>query len=129
VHPVGDLIQSLGEVPDGESLSETSAAFVPLPVAITPGILVVSGLIVGALADNSSFEMSSWYRSVRVSEGPVSPVAMKTWRSGVPRQESVVATSIDVCSSVGASRVPSWKGSEDHVWFKDRWMVASLCDE
>jgi hypothetical protein len=19
--------------------------------------------------------------------------------------------------------------SEDHVWFKDRWMVASLCDE
>jgi hypothetical protein len=20
-------------------------------------------------------------------------------------------------------------GAEDHVWFKDRWMVASLCDE
>jgi hypothetical protein len=20
-------------------------------------------------------------------------------------------------------------GSEDHVWFEDRWMVASLCDE
>jgi hypothetical protein len=21
------------------------------------------------------------------------------------------------------------KPSEDHVWFEDRWMVASLCDE
>jgi hypothetical protein len=20
-------------------------------------------------------------------------------------------------------------GNEDHVWFEDRWMVASLCDE
>jgi hypothetical protein len=20
-------------------------------------------------------------------------------------------------------------GTEDHVWFEDRWMVASLCDE
>jgi hypothetical protein len=20
-------------------------------------------------------------------------------------------------------------GPEDHVWFEDRWMVASLCDE
>jgi hypothetical protein len=20
-------------------------------------------------------------------------------------------------------------GGEDHVWFEDRWMVASLCDE
>jgi hypothetical protein len=45
VHSIGDLIQSLVEVPDGESLSETSATFVPLPVAVTPGILVVSGLI------------------------------------------------------------------------------------
>jgi hypothetical protein len=24
--------------------------------------------------------------------------------------------------------VPEQKG-EDHVWFEDRWMVASLCDE
>jgi hypothetical protein len=21
------------------------------------------------------------------------------------------------------------EGAEDHVWFEDRWMVASLCDE
>jgi hypothetical protein len=46
-------------------------------------------------------------------EGPgVSPAAMKTWRSEVLRPESVVATSIAVCSSAGASGVPSWKGSE-----------------
>jgi hypothetical protein len=23
----------------------------------------------------------------------------------------------------------SWFLVEDHVWFKDRWMVASLCDD
>jgi hypothetical protein len=23
----------------------------------------------------------------------------------------------------------SWSLREDHVWFEDRWMVASLCDE
>jgi hypothetical protein len=22
-----------------------------------------------------------------------------------------------------------WLSCEDHVWFEDRWMVASLCDE
>jgi hypothetical protein len=66
----------------------------------------------GALADTSSSEMSSRYQSGRVHEGPVSLVAMKTWRSGVLKPESVVTTSVDVCSSVGASGVPSWKGSE-----------------
>jgi hypothetical protein len=51
----------------------------------------------GALADNSSVEMSSKYQSGRVPEGPgVSLAAMKTWRSGVPRLESVVATSVGV---------------------------------
>jgi hypothetical protein len=60
------------------------------------------------LADNSSSEMSSRYQSGRVPEGPgVSPEAMKTWRSGVPKPESVVATLVDVCSSVGARGVPS----------------------
>jgi hypothetical protein len=49
VHPVGDLFQGLIEVPDGESLSETSAVFVPLPVAVTSGILVVSGLVYGCI--------------------------------------------------------------------------------
>jgi hypothetical protein len=61
---------------------------------------------------NSSSEMSSWYQSGQVSKGPVSLAAMKTWRSGVLRSESVVATAIDVCSLVGASGVPSRKGSD-----------------
>jgi hypothetical protein len=64
------------------------------------------------LADNSSSEMSSRYRSGRSSEVPASPVAVKTLRSGVQRLESVVATSLGVfSSSFGASDVPSWKGS------------------
>jgi hypothetical protein len=45
VHPVGDLIQSLGEVPDGESFAEMSTAFIPLPIAVTSGILVVGSFI------------------------------------------------------------------------------------
>jgi hypothetical protein len=59
------------------------------------------------LADSSSAEMSSKYRTGRVPEGPgVSPAAMKTWRSGVPRPESVVATSVEVRSSIGARVFP-----------------------
>jgi hypothetical protein len=66
----------------------------------------------GALADNSSAEMSSKYQSGRVPESPgVSPAAMKTWQSGVSRPKLVVATSVEICSSVGARSVPSWKGS------------------
>jgi hypothetical protein len=113
VHPVGDLVQSLGEVSDGESLAEMSAPFIPLPVAVTSGVLVISVSSAGALAHNSSSEMSLRYRSGRFPEGlGVSPAAMKTWRSGVPRPESVVTTSVDICSSVGARGVPLWKGSE-----------------
>jgi hypothetical protein len=67
----------------------------------------------GALADNSSAEISSRYRSGTVPEGPgVSLVVMKTCRSGEPRLESLVSTSVGVCSPAGASGVLSWKGSE-----------------
>jgi hypothetical protein len=47
VHLVGDLVQSLGEVPDGESLTEKSTPFITLPVAFTSGVLVVGGFISG----------------------------------------------------------------------------------
>jgi hypothetical protein len=75
--------------------------------------LLASVSSAGALADSSSAEISSRYRSGCVPEGSgVSLVVMKTCRSGEPRLESLVATSVGVCSSVGASGVPSWKGSE-----------------
>jgi hypothetical protein len=28
-----------------------------------------------------------------------------------------------------AEYITSWATLEDHVWFEDRWMVASWCDE
>jgi hypothetical protein len=28
-----------------------------------------------------------------------------------------------------AAEAPTRAADEDHVWFEDRWMVASLCDE
>jgi hypothetical protein len=67
----------------------------------------------GALVDNSSAEMSSRYWTGTVPEGfGVSLVVMKTCRSGEPRLESLVATSVGVCSPAGASGVPSQNGSE-----------------
>jgi putative effector of murein hydrolase LrgA (UPF0299 family) len=45
VYLVGHLIQSLIEVPDRESLSEMSALFVPLSVAVTSSVLVIGDLI------------------------------------------------------------------------------------
>jgi hypothetical protein len=42
---------------------------------------------------------------------------------------------ISLNDPVGSKTVGLWEasgafhGSEDHVWFEDRWMVASLCDE
>jgi hypothetical protein len=47
VHPVGDLDKSLREIPDGESLTETLASFILLPVVFTSGVLVVGSFISG----------------------------------------------------------------------------------
>jgi hypothetical protein len=55
LHPVGDLVQGLVEFPDAESLLETSTVFVPLPVAFTPGILVISGLVCGCIGGQLVF--------------------------------------------------------------------------
>jgi hypothetical protein len=45
VYPAGNLVQSLVEVTDRESLSKTSTSFVPLSVAVTSSVLVIVGLI------------------------------------------------------------------------------------
>jgi hypothetical protein len=45
VYPVGNLIESLVEVSDRESLLEMSTLFVLLSVAATSSVLVVGGLI------------------------------------------------------------------------------------
>jgi hypothetical protein len=57
--------------------------------------------------------MSSRYLSGAVPDGPgLSPEAMKTWRSGLPRLDSEFATSVGVYESARAGGVPSWNGSE-----------------
>jgi hypothetical protein len=45
VHPTFDLIKCLCEIPYWEAFTETSTLFVPLPVALTSGALVVVGFI------------------------------------------------------------------------------------
>jgi hypothetical protein len=45
VYPAGNLIQSLAEILDRESLSKTSTSFVLLFVAVTLSILVIGGLV------------------------------------------------------------------------------------
>jgi hypothetical protein len=41
------------------------------------------------------------------------------------REEEISQRSRGICLGVNVADV----SSEDHVWFEDRWMVASLCDE
>jgi hypothetical protein len=45
VHPALDLVECFCKVADGEGLAETSAPFVPLSVAFTPGVSVGGGLV------------------------------------------------------------------------------------
>jgi hypothetical protein len=45
VHPDGDLIDSLCEIPDLERFAETSALFISLSIAFTSGALVVIGFV------------------------------------------------------------------------------------
>jgi hypothetical protein len=45
VYLVGNMIQSLVEVPDRESLSETYAPFVLLSIAVTSSVLIVGGFV------------------------------------------------------------------------------------
>ena len=49
VDPVGDLIKSLIEVPDGESFSEPLASICSLSVAFTPGVLSIGSLSCGCV--------------------------------------------------------------------------------
>jgi hypothetical protein len=112
VHLDLDLVECFCEVADGKGRRRRRHSFRFLLRSRRVSLLA-SVSSAGALADNSSAEMSSRYLSGTVPEGPgVSLVVMKTCRSGVPRLESLVATSVGVCSPAGASGVPSWKGSE-----------------
>jgi hypothetical protein len=49
VHPAFDLVKGLCEIPYGEVLTETSTPFIPLPIALTLGVLVVVGFIRGCI--------------------------------------------------------------------------------
>jgi hypothetical protein len=49
VHPVGDLVDSLCEVPDGKGFAETFAPFVLLPIVFMLGVLIVVGFISGCI--------------------------------------------------------------------------------
>jgi hypothetical protein len=49
VYPALDLVEGFCEVPDEKGLAETSAPFVPLPVAFTSNVPVGVGLISGCI--------------------------------------------------------------------------------
>jgi hypothetical protein len=45
VHPAFDLVEGLCEISYGKVLTETSTPFIPLPIALMSGILVVVGFV------------------------------------------------------------------------------------
>jgi hypothetical protein len=113
VYPALDLVECFCEVADGEGSRRCRRRSFRFLLRSHRASLLALVSSAGVLADNLSAEMSSRYWSGTVPEGPgVSLVVMKTCRSGEPRLESLVATSVGVCSPAGASGVPSWKGSE-----------------
>jgi hypothetical protein len=113
VYSALDLLESFGEVADGEVVSETPVPFVVLPVTLTSSVPVGVGLICRCIS--RQLVCGDVFKVLVLSrlEGPgVSPAAMKTWRSGLPRLDSELATSVGVYESARASGVPSWNGSE-----------------
>jgi hypothetical protein len=58
---------------------------------------------------------------------PVSHVVRWIWMNG--RDQGGGACGIAGPFSAAGPAVGFWASGEDHVWFEDRWMVASLCDE
>jgi hypothetical protein len=79
VHPAGDSIQGLCEIPYGKGFVEMSTPFISFLLRSRRVFLSLLVSSTGALADNSSAEMSLKYRSGRVPEGSgISPTAMKT---------------------------------------------------
>jgi hypothetical protein len=44
-------------------------------------------------------------------------------------REASTYQSCEALSQGGAALEQEPPATEDHVWFEDRWMVASLCDE
>jgi hypothetical protein len=44
-------------------------------------------------------------------------------------QKSLWTQEMKTVDPVGITSSAPMAESEDHVWFEDRWMVASLCDE
>jgi hypothetical protein len=97
VYPSLDSLESFREVADGKVVSETSTPFVALSVTLTSSVPVGVGLIRGCFSRQLVCGDVFRYLSGAVPEGPsVSPAAMKTWRSGLPRLESELATSVGV---------------------------------
>jgi hypothetical protein len=113
VYSALDCFESFRKVADGEVVSEPPAPFVALPVTLTSSVPVGGGLVCRCVGRQLVYGDVSRYLSVAVPDGlGVSPAAMKTSRSGVPRLDSVLATSVGVFESARASGVPSWNESE-----------------
>jgi hypothetical protein len=113
VYSALDRLESFCKVADGEVVSEMPAPFVALPVMLTSSVPVGGGLVCRCISRQLVCRdvLKVLVRS-RPRWSGVSPAAMKTWRSGLPRLDSELATSVGVYESARASDVPSWNGSE-----------------
>jgi hypothetical protein len=111
VYSALDRLESFRKVADGQVDAEASATFAALPVTLTSSVSICGGLVCWSIS--RELVGGDVFKVLAVPEGPgVSPAAMKTWRSAVPRLDSEGATSDGVFESAWASSVPSWNGSE-----------------
>jgi hypothetical protein len=113
VYSALDRLKSFRKVADGEVVTEASATFAALPVTLMSSVSVCGGLVCWSISRELVGGDVFKVLVLSCPEGPgVSPAAMKTWQSGVPRLDSEGATSVGVFESARASGVPSWNGSE-----------------
>jgi hypothetical protein len=119
-----DRLESFRKVADGKVVSKLQASFATLPVAFAPGVPVGDGfarrcisrqLVCGDVLQVLVFGRA-WVPGV-------SPAAMKTWRSGVPRLDSEGATSVGVLESAWASGVQDYNNFNKQVGTRTDYSV------
>jgi transposase InsO family protein len=73
------------------------------------------------MAQNSELSLQNLFHDLGLEHQFLSPYT--------PPQNGVVERKNRTLCEMARTMLDEHRTPEDHVWFKDRWMVASFCDE